>query len=350
MKCKCANSTKNFKIIKKHVCCDYPQPILMPSPYQFFKTAGATGPTGATGATGPTGPTGATGATGAIGPASESVEARNTTTLASGEQARVESTHQANVTYLDFYIPQGEKGVSEKIVAGTTTTTEPTEQAKVTDRFEENVHYIDFSIPKGEKGETGPQGPQGFPGEIGISEIITIDGTETIEPTEQAQVQDDKDGKVHHLTFYIPKGATGEKGETGPQGQQPIVNATIYNSTQQTISPQQDIVMTETEINNEFVIQNSGLVVPMDGCYFVSFSINTSQQAITGDFVGIAINNAVIVASKRPISPDSTNSATLMISLNKNDVVSLSASVSQNVTLSATSAPSSMLSIARISN
>ena len=49
-------------------------------------------------------------------------------------------------------------------------------------------------------------GPRGFPGEIGISEVITIDGTETVEPNEEAQVQDDFDRNIHHLTFYIPKG------------------------------------------------------------------------------------------------------------------------------------------------
>ena len=75
--------------------------------------------------------------------------------------------------------------------------------------------------PKGEKGdqgERGPIGPQGFPGEIGISEVITIDGTETISSDEDAEVQDDKIGTVHHLTFYIPQGPKGDAGPQGPQG------------------------------------------------------------------------------------------------------------------------------------
>ncbi len=99
-----------------------------------------------------------------------------------------------------------------------------------------------------------------MPGEIGISEVITIDGTETVEPDEDAEVQDDQDRNIHHLTFYIPrgqkgdkgdKGEPGEKGETGAQGPKgdtgekgeqgeagpagpsgltPDINATIYNS------------------------------------------------------------------------------------------------------------------------
>lgn len=78
--------------------------------------------------------------------------------------------------------------------------------------------------PRGEKGDVGPAGPRGFPGEIGISEVITIDGTETVEPNEETQVQDDLDRNIHHLTFYIPKGEKGDKGETGSS------ELTLYNA------------------------------------------------------------------------------------------------------------------------
>ena len=72
------------------------------------------------------------------------------------------------------------------------------------------INYI--LVPQGDagiqglQGEIGHTGPRGFPGEFGISEVITIDGTETVEPNEEAQVQDDFDRNIHHLTFYIPKG------------------------------------------------------------------------------------------------------------------------------------------------
>lgn len=84
--------------------------------------------------------------------------------------------------------------------------------------------------PKGDKGDignigpTGPKGdmgPRGLPGEIGISEVITIDETITLESNEDAEVQDDFDRNIHHLTFYIPKGEkgdTGDKGDMGPTG------------------------------------------------------------------------------------------------------------------------------------
>lgn len=64
-----------------------------------------------------------------------------------------------------------------------------------------------------------------LPGKIGISKVITIDGTETLESEEDAEVQDDFDRNIHHLTFYIPRGKQvdigpqGPKGEAGPQGE-----------------------------------------------------------------------------------------------------------------------------------
>lgn len=71
---------------------------------------------------------------------------------------------------------------------------------------------------KGDPGEKGEQGPRRFPGEIGISQAITIDGTETVESNEEAVVQDDFESNIHHLTFYIPKGEKGDIGPTGPIG------------------------------------------------------------------------------------------------------------------------------------
>lgn len=196
------------------------------------------------GVTGPTGPTGAT------GPAGEQIIARSTTTIDPSGEAKVISTHQGNSTYLDFFIPKGNNGEMEKFTIGFVETIGPNERAEVTERFVDGMHYLDFKIPKGEKGEegvmgavgpkgekgekgdkgeigpTGSQGeqgeigPRGFPGEIGISPIIVIDTTETVEPDEPANVQEDVDGLIHHLTFYIPKGKTGEKGEQGIQGPQ----------------------------------------------------------------------------------------------------------------------------------
>lgn len=86
---------------------------------------------------------------------------------------------------------------------------------------------------KGPKGEKGEQGPRGFPGEIGISQAITIDGAETVEFNEEAQVQDDFENNIHHLTFYIPKGEKGDAGPIGPEGpkgEDGTSNDILYNS------------------------------------------------------------------------------------------------------------------------
>ena len=130
-------------------------------------------------------------------------------------------------------IIEGPPGEAATIEVGRTRTGDVGEEALVIDNSTGNHHVFDFVIPKGEigpKGDTGPKGdigptgpkgdigPRGLPGEIGISEVITVDGTETLEAGEDAEVQDDKLGTVHHLTFYIPKGDKGDIGPTGPKG------------------------------------------------------------------------------------------------------------------------------------
>lgn len=279
---------------------------------------GATGPTGATGVTGPTGPTGPTGTPGTV---ANFIEVRSTRSIEPEYEAQVVQNQIDDTVFLDFYIPKGITG------------------------------------PKGDKGDTGPRG---LPGEIGISEVITIDGTETVEPNEKAEVQDDFDRNIHHLTFYIPKGEKGqtgpqglkgEKGETGvagPPGLTPNINATIYNSAEQTISNNFSLLMPENLINNNFTIQDNGLTVPTTGTFLISFSINNATDAAAGDCVGVAVNNVIIPASKRPITTTTNTSATFVTILNKNDVVTLVANVAQNRTLTASGAPSSMLSVMMI--
>lgn len=140
--------------------------------------------------------------------------------------------------------PVGETGISHEIIIDETKTINPDEPAKVQDEFNNNTHYLAFYIPKGEKGEQGSigsigpkgeqgePGPIGLPGEKGISEIIIIDKTETVEPDEPAKIQDDFNDNTHHLTFYIPKGEKGEKGDqgnVGPAGPTGSLGPTSYD-------------------------------------------------------------------------------------------------------------------------
>lgn len=119
--------------------------------------------------------------------------------------------------------PRGENGPTT-IEIGITETGEPDTESLVTNVGTDKNVILNFKIPRGSpgvKGEKGDVGPRGLPGEIGISEVITIDGTETVEADEPAEVLDDFDRNIHHLTFYIPKGEQGIqglKGDAGPRG------------------------------------------------------------------------------------------------------------------------------------
>lgn len=374
--------------------------------------AGEKGPTGATGPTGPIGPTGPVseviavrethtlepneeakvvatyedGTTlldffipkGDVGE-SELIMAGLTETIDSNQKADVVDRYEEDVHFLDFKIPRGIQGPQGI-------------QGPKGDIGEKGA--------TGEKGETGPTGPRGLPGEIGISEVITIDGTETLEPGEPAEVQDDFERYIHHLTFYIPKGdtgpqgpegptgpkgeqgiqgkqgiigpagpkgETGEKGDTGPQGVKGDTGekgdtgpagppgtisefyATIYNSSSQTISTSTPLTMTEIQINQGFKLQNGGLVIPANGTYIISYSINNSPQATTGDYVAVAVNGLTVNVSKRPITSSTNVSCTIASLLNKNDVLTLITNVTSSHTINSGSAPSSTLTAILIS-
>lgn len=194
-------------------CCGFPRPVV---PYIMKGDTGAMGPTGPTGPTGATGITGATGKAGATGPVGAmGIQGIKGDTGPKGDKGDTG--------------PRGESSFTT-VTVGTTETLNAGENAQVINSGSGENIVLDFKIPmgvkgeKGDTGETGPKGdtgPRGLPGEIGRTEHISIDGTETLDAGEEAQVMDDFELMVHHLTFYIPKGEkgdTGEKGETGPKG------------------------------------------------------------------------------------------------------------------------------------
>lgn len=174
--------------MKKCICQDFES-----ANSKICYVMGATGPKGEQGPQGPIGEKGDIGPTGPKGEKGENgpttINVGNTVTLNEGEEATVKNVGTDKEVILDFKIPRGATGL------------------------------------KGEKGDKGDMGPRGFPGEIGRSEVITIDGTETIEAGEEASVLDDLEDRVHHLTFYIPK---GEKGDIGPQGIPGVVPTIAY--------------------------------------------------------------------------------------------------------------------------
>ena len=71
---------------------------------------------------------------------------------------------------------RGEQGPST-IQIGNVETIEPTEEAEVINVGTPVDVVLDFKIPKGNQGDIGPRG---LPGEIGRTEHIAIDETETL--------------------------------------------------------------------------------------------------------------------------------------------------------------------------
>ena len=76
---------------------------------------------------------------------------------------------------------------------------------------------LNFKIPKGIKGEKGDIGPQGIKGERGEQgpSTIQIGNVETIEPTEEAEVINVGTPVDVVLDFKIPK---GNQGDIDPRG------------------------------------------------------------------------------------------------------------------------------------
>ncbi len=349
---------------------------------------------GATGATGATGPTGATGAS------LDSAEVACVSTVSPEEPADVKLIREDNRLSFEFSIPRGMTGASEKVLAGVAKSIDAESDPQVVDRYEGDKHFIDFFVPKGatgatgergktgdkgdagdkgepgEKGEKGDQGPRGFPGEIGISEVITIDGTVTVGPDEVAEVQDDFERNIHHLTFYIPQGKQGEKGvtgqkgemgpkgetgpmgETGPRGERgeqgntgvagppgltPDIGATVYSSDSQTITNNTAIKLDKTEHLSILQLSENSLVATRAGTYLINFSINNGTGATTGDSIGLAINGQVVESSKRPLTVSTNTSATLIKRLQASDKLTLVPQIGGGRTLNASGAPSAML-------
>ena len=260
-----------------------------------------------TGPTGPTGPAGETGPTGADG--TNQVFARNTTTVEPTEKANVVSVKEGATTYLDFFIPKGEKGSAEKIEVGDITTLHAGEQATVVDRFFDGVHHFDFAIPcgnngsKGENGDTGPMGPQGFPGEPGIVGPQGPKGDtgpqgpkgDKGDPGEKGEKGEPGDKGETGETG--PKGDTGDRGPIGPTGPDLILSALIlsYNDDPNTfpmngkeIASNSRLPLLRLEFNRDELVTldnvNNTIKFNKIGVYKVTFCVSAYVKKTDVDF------------------------------------------------------------------
>lgn len=258
---------------------------------------------------GPRGPKGEKGDTGPTGPSGENIEVRSTQTLPPNQEAKVESFHQENTTYLDFFIPRGVDGQIKEVFAGITKQVEADEPANVVDRYEDNVHYFDFSIPKGEKGEQGATGEKGPAGE---------------------------------------RGEIGPQGIAGPPGSTNNINVTKYSEDEQQILSSLAFTLKETLTENGITSTNDSITIPSDGIYILSFWCNNLDSAQATDYVGIFNRGTLIAPTKRALSNIVGASATVVYKLNKNDIITLRAILTTGAKLSNVNAPSAVLTVIQI--
>lgn len=114
----------------------------------------------------------------------------------------------------------GGSGGSVDIVVGVVTTAEAGSPAAaaLTKRDTDGAYVLDLTIPKGDQGETGSRGADGEPGATpylftGAVETLSAGSAATASVTRREGTSN-----VYDVSFGIPRGASGEKGETGAQG------------------------------------------------------------------------------------------------------------------------------------
>ena len=353
------------------------------------------------GPTGPKGETGAKGDRGDIGPAT--IKVGITETVSELENASVSNSGTEKDVILDFKIPRVEKGEKgdigiqgikgEKgdrgdigpqgvkgdrgdvgpatIKVGTTETVSELENASVSNSGTEKDVILDFKIPRGEKGEIGPRG---LPGEIGRTEHIAIDETETIEPGEPAQVMDTFEDWVHHLSFLIPKGEKGEQGPQGQQGEQGITgpqgpigppgpsNITAYGIRYSMSDAQlnlQQAIDTTIPLNEKGVAlfteypDDNSIKINESGVYLVSYFFTGATNEDCSLTTSIRANNilqpATNTTSEFQAQIINNISGSTIVSLLKDDHITLNIKSSITVNLIFNGSTNAMLSVIKIS-
>ena len=349
---------------------------------------GIPGPKGEKGEQGPQGEKGERGIPGPV-----SIGVGVTETVEAFEDAKVENVGTNEDAILNFKIPRGEQGIEGKIgpqgipgpkgekgeqgpqgikgekgdqgpstiQIGNIETIEPTEEAEVVNVGTPVDVVLDFKIPKGEQGE---QGPRGLPGEIGRTEHIAIDETETLEPGEPAQVMDTFEDWVHHLAFLIPKGAKGDVGERGPQGPAGPPGTEFVSSygirysmtdTQITLSQGTDTIIPLPEKGTAFLTEypdNNSIKIKEGGVYLVSYLLCGATNEECSITMSVRANDVLQPATSATseFSAQIINniSGTTIVSLQANDLITLNVKSSKVVDLKFNGSTNAMLSVTKI--
>ena len=356
--------------------------------YQYCYVQGPTGPTG------PKGEKGEKGDRGISGPAS--IEVGITETVEPFEEAKVENVGTNEDVVLYFKIPRGKQGIDGKIgpqgipgpkgekgetgpqgikgergdqgpstiQIGNIETIEPTEEAEVINVGTNEDVVLEFKIPKGEKGEKGETGPRGLPGEIGRTEHIAIDETETLEPGEPATVMDTFENWVHHLAFSIPKGEKGETGERGPQGPAgppgtEFVSAygIRYSMTDTQINLPQgtDTIIPLPEKGTAFLTEypdGNSIKIKESGTYLISYLLSGATNEECSITMSVRANDilqpATSATSEFVAQMINSISGTTIVALQPNDIITLNVKSSKAVNMKFNGSTNAMLSVTKI--
>lgn len=356
--------------------------------YRFCYIQGPTGPKGEKGDVGPKGERGIQGPT--------QINVGITETLEPFENAKVENVGTSEDVILNFKIPRGMQGIDGKIgpqgipgpkgdkgdagpqgikgekgdqgpstiQIGNIETLDPTEEAEVVNVGTPRDVVLDFKIPRGEKGDQGEMGPRGMPGEIGRTEHITIDETETLEPGEPATVMDTFENWVHHLAFSIPKGDKGDQGERGIQGPAGPPGTEFVSSygirysmsdTQLTLTQGIDTIIPLPEKGVAFLTEypdENSIKIKENGVYLISYLLCGATNEECAITMSVRANDILQPATSatNEFSAQMINiiSGSTIVSLQSNDLLTLNAKPSKTVNIKFNGSTNAMLNIVKI--
>lgn len=340
---------------------------------------------------GPTGPKGERGIPGPV-----SVDVGITETVEPYENAKVENEGTNEDVILHFKIPRGKQGIEGKIgpqgimgpkgdkgdigpqgikgdkgdpgpstiQIGNIETVDSKKEAEVINVGTPVDVVLNFKIPKGEKGDKGDEGPRGLPGELGRTEHIAIDETETLEPGEPATVMDTFENWVHHLAFSIPKGEKGDVGEKGPQGPAGPPGKEFISSygirysmsdTQINLPQATDTVIPLPEKGVAFLTEypdDNSIKIKENGVYLVSYLLCGATNEECSLTMSVRANNilqpATSATSEFSAQIINSISGTTILSLQTNDLITLNIKPSKTVNMRFNGSTNAMLSVTKI--
>ena len=375
------NNCNDYELIRKKVEEEREK-------YKFCYIQCPTGPKGEQGLIGPQGERGL--------PGPASIDVGMTETVEPSENAKVENVGTNEDVILNFKIPRGKQGIDGKIgpqgipgpkgekgdqgpqgikgekgeqgpstiQIGNIETIEPTEEAEVINVGTPVDVVLDFKIPKGEKGDQGDMGPRGLPGEIGRTEHIAIDETETLEAGEPAQVMDTFENWVHHLAFLIPKGEKGDIGARGPQGPAGPPGTEFVSSygirysmtdTQLNLPQGTDTTIPLPEKGTAFLTEypdNNSIKIKENGVYLISYSLCGATNEDCSLTMSVRANGilqpATNTTSEFQAQIINCISGSTIVSLNKDDLVTLNVKPSMTVNIIFNGSTNAMLNVTKI--